>query len=158
MNNCHILCGFLFLVMSLSASSVSADGCPAGASDCFSCCGVPCKVDCIGTYSKLAGQYVKCECPQGKAPRCYCPYTGGGATTTIKAATTPTQHNYPTTTEKPMKPEGGNSVCEPSIGENCQTSGDCECLGGQKCDPTHPKANPRGCVSPSDAVECPEKR
>jgi hypothetical protein len=62
----------------------------------------------------------------------------------------------PTTTQVRYAPEAGNSKCDPQIGESCRTSQDCKCMPGQTCDPGNKKALPSGCVSPSDAVNCPE--
>jgi hypothetical protein len=67
---------FLILLGSLAFSA-----CPAGASDCFSCGGIPCTNDCQGAWDENAQMYVSCQCPQGEPCTCHCPYGGGDAVT-----------------------------------------------------------------------------
>ena len=77
----------------------------------------------------------------------------GAPVTTQPGKPTPT--TSPPPTENTLPPGPGNSKCDPQVGENCRTSGECTCLGGQTCEPGHPKALPSGCVSPYDAIRCP---
>lgn len=68
-----VLC-LAFLV--LASGFAYAGSCPAGAGDCFLCGGkdgIPCTTNCTGAYRPGVGN-VACECPQGKACSCYCPY------------------------------------------------------------------------------------
>ena len=37
-------------------------------------------------------------------------------------------------------------MCEPDKGENCEDYEECVCYPNEFCDPTHPKANDKGCV------------
>ncbi|MFH1222398.1 MAG: hypothetical protein V1492_04920 [Candidatus Micrarchaeota archaeon] len=57
---------------------LAAAVCPAGAADCFNCGagpnGIACSKNCTGKWSESVHDYVSCECPQGKACACYCPY------------------------------------------------------------------------------------
>jgi len=57
-----------------------AGSCPAGANTCFLCGGVngiACDQNCPSGPNRPGLGVVACECPQGKACTCYCPYTGG---------------------------------------------------------------------------------
>ncbi|MFH2101223.1 MAG: hypothetical protein ABII71_04035 [Candidatus Micrarchaeota archaeon] len=69
----------LMLLFLLQASF--ADGCPAGASDCFLCGGtggIPCTTDCEGVWDEASHGYLACSCPQGEPCECYCPFEGKG--------------------------------------------------------------------------------
>jgi hypothetical protein len=110
-----------------------------------------------------AQEYTKSE--GGRTYRCYedpSPNIGEwcwevSTPTTVRQATQTTRGRPPSTTlEKAAPPGPGNSKCDPEVGETCRTSGECPCLAGQTCDPGNPKAKPGGCVSPYDAISCPE--
>ncbi|MBU0762024.1 MAG: hypothetical protein KKD39_03280, partial [Candidatus Altiarchaeota archaeon] len=147
----------IFFSILFLALSVCASPCPPNARDCVDCAGVACTSNCLpGEGKKEAdGRITAYEwlLEDAGTCKCYCPWRPQSSTpTTSKVLTT----SRPTTTEKPYVPEGGNSKCDPSIGENCRTSSDCTCLSGQTCDPKNPKAQANGCVSAYDSVVCPE--
>ncbi len=113
-------------------------------------------------FSCQAQEYTKTE--GGRTYRCYedpSPSVGEWCWEVTASTLKPTATTMrPATTirpeDRPLAPGPGNGQCDPEIGEDCRTSTECSCLGGQTCDPSSGKANPRGCVSPSDAVKCPE--
>ncbi|MCX6775932.1 MAG: hypothetical protein NT130_03740 [Candidatus Micrarchaeota archaeon] len=79
-NSTVLILGAAILLMMILPGLTFAGQCPAGASDCFLCgpSGIPCTTNCTGKWSKTAGAYVSCECPQNKSCQCYCPYGENG--------------------------------------------------------------------------------
>jgi hypothetical protein len=73
----RLMLSVLCLAVCLFVSGFAfAGSCPSGAGDCFLCGGkdgIPCSTNCTGKYVKGVGN-VACQCPQGKACECYCPY------------------------------------------------------------------------------------
>jgi hypothetical protein len=154
----------VLLLIALDASAWERSCPPGYRSDCFLCGDIPCdRPDsvCQGVPWEDTTQMMTCICESTTGCRCYCPAKPATPATTLLAytpTTVATTAPKPTATTIPKEvyvPEGGNSVCDSSAGENCMTSSDCKCFVGQKCDPDNPKALPSGCVSPND-VSCPK--